>query len=293
VSSPLRTSPSSRNSGLKTYYELLELPPTASAEDIKKAFRREIAKYHPDKVQHLGEEFQHIAVVKAAELTQAYKTLGDPAARAEYDRLLQEGDGDSVHPPPTPASPSTPETADTPQSRHARRQERRQAVEEPPPTGGSSIFAQDRAGALNLINRATLARFRQALDGEFGRYEEPALQGFQVVCVPKPPFWTLKLPPRILGRFLGHVDGAAVSETWGLAAKMKKDSQRDLCVFVMAPTVSPAGELALAIAEQRRKPMPAGGKLVMIPVNTQTWSAHVPTDAPPVVKSLLTRLKST
>jgi hypothetical protein len=111
--------------------------------------------------------------------------------------------------------------------------------------------------------------------------------------VPKPPFWTLKLPPRILGRFLGHVDGAAVSETWGLAAKMKKDSQRDLCVFVMAPTVAAAGELAVAIAEQRRRPMPAGGKLVMIPVNTQTWNAHVPTDAPPVVKSLLTRLKST
>ena len=38
-----------------TYYELLELTPQASADDIKRAFRAQIAKYHPDKVQHLGE----------------------------------------------------------------------------------------------------------------------------------------------------------------------------------------------------------------------------------------------
>jgi hypothetical protein len=73
---------------------------------------------------------------------------------------------------------------------------------------------------------------------------------------------------------------------------MKPDKQRDLCVFVMGPAVAPPGELATAIAEQRRKPMPAGGKLVMVPVNTRTWSAHIPNDAPPVVKSLLERLKT-
>jgi hypothetical protein len=244
-------------------------------------------------VQHLGEEFQHIAVVKAAELTQAYTTLGDPAARAGYDAQLEEEGTPTVDVSPTPSStapqakPAAPSPAPPPRPAHGR-----QPADEPNPASGSSLFAQDRAGALNLINKATLARFRQALEGEFGRYEEPRLQGFQIVCVPKPPFWTLKRPPRILGRFLSHVDGPAVSETWGLAAKMKKDPQRDLCVFVMAPTVAPAGELALAIAEQRRRPMPAGGKLIMIPVNTQNWNPHVPTDAPPVVKSLLTRLKS-
>ena len=71
---------------MKNYYELLDVPPTASTDEIKRAFRREIASYHPDKVQHLGKEFQEIAAVKAAELTQAYKTLTDGRCAAEYDR---------------------------------------------------------------------------------------------------------------------------------------------------------------------------------------------------------------
>jgi hypothetical protein len=113
-----------------------------------------------------------------------------------------------------------------------------------------------------------------------------------VTCIPKPGFWKLRQPPRVLGRFLPQVDAAAVADTWALAVKTKRDAPGDLCVFVMAPVVAPPGALAVAIAEQRRKPMPAGGKVIMIPVNTQTWNAHVPTDAPPVVKALLERLKS-
>lgn len=46
---------------MKTYYELLDVAPQASSDEIKRAFRREIARYHPDKVQHLGPEFQEIA----------------------------------------------------------------------------------------------------------------------------------------------------------------------------------------------------------------------------------------
>ena len=91
----------------KTYYELLDLPGTATLDDIKRNFRREIAKYHPDKVQHLGKEFQDIAAVKAAELTQAYKTLSDDMLRAEYDELLR-----SEHQPEAPAhaAPARPRT---------------------------------------------------------------------------------------------------------------------------------------------------------------------------------------
>lgn len=275
----------------KTFYELLDVPPSASLDEIKRAFRREIARYHPDKVQHLGQEFQEIAAAKAAELTEAYKTLSDDALRAEYDALLQSGGEPAtvVHAPAPPPHNSQPASAPRPDSAPER-----QSPPEPTPSGGSSVFSEDRAGANDLVRRATVMRFHQALKAEFGSYEQTAVQGFEIVCIPnpKPSFWSKTFPPRILGRFVPRVDAESLVDTWTLASRVKKDKQRDLCVFLMGPAMAPAGELASAIAGQRKKPMPAGSKLIMIPVSTRNWSAHVPTEAPPVVKSLLTRLKS-
>ncbi len=275
---------------MKTYYEMLDVAPAASMDEIKRAFRREIAKYHPDKVQHLGKEFQEIAAIKAAELTQAYKALTDETLRAEYDALLESGgEPTAVYHPPAPPAPS-PEAPQRPPQ--APRPAEHAPSPEPNPSGPSSVFSQDRAGASDLVKKATVMRFRQALMSEFGSYEEPPVQGFEITCLPKPPFWKFKLPSRVLGRFADQVDAAVLAETWVLASRMKPDKQRDLCVFLMAPKVAPARDLATAIAEQKRKPMPAGGKLIMVPVNTVNWAAHIPTDAPDVVKSLLTRLKS-
>src|ERR671931_525977 len=73
---------------MKTFYQLLEISPTAGIEEIKRAFRVQIARYHPDKVQHLGQEFQDMAAARAAELTEAYRVLSDGNERAAYDRLL-------------------------------------------------------------------------------------------------------------------------------------------------------------------------------------------------------------
>ena len=260
-----------------TYYDLLQVGPAAPADEIKRAFRREIAKYHPDKVQHLGTEFQEIAATKAAELTQAYKTLSDADLRAEYDALVAEGAAPLVSTPRRPA-PQAPGPAQT-------------SPAEAPSTApeGPSRFSEDREDAMALLRRAATMRFRSALAGEFGSYEQPVVRGFEVVCVPKPAFWSLKLPPRVLGRFVERVDAEGVVEAWGLAARMKKDPQRDLCVFLMGPAVAPPPELAAAIAAQRKKPMPAGGKLVLVPTNTRTWQAHVPNDAPPVVHALVKR----
>ena len=269
----------------KTYYELLGVPLSAPPDEIKRAFRREIAKYHPDKVQHLGREFQEIAAVKAAELTQAYKALSDSVLRAEYDAQL----GSAPSPEPPRAAPAQPSPAPA-AAAAATRAPAPPPVE--PPSGSSGTFSQERAGASELVRRATVIRFRQAVASEFGRFEESPVSGFDVTCVPKPAFFSMKMPPRVLGRFVDQVDRAALTETWGLASRMKKDTQRDLVVFLMGPAIAQAGELGAATADQRRKPMPAGGKLIMVPVNTRNWHAHVPADAPPVVKSLVARLKS-
>jgi len=62
---------------VKDYYLLLEIAATSSADEVKRAFRSQIARYHPDKVQHLGQEFQVMAADRAAELTEAYRILSD------------------------------------------------------------------------------------------------------------------------------------------------------------------------------------------------------------------------
>ena len=95
----------------KTHYEHLELPPTASADEIKKAFRALIARYHPDKVQHLGKEFQDMAADRAAELTEAYRILSDAGRRADYDRMLGAA---PAAPPPSAAKPAPSPPAEQP-----------------------------------------------------------------------------------------------------------------------------------------------------------------------------------
>ena len=92
---------------MKSYYELLSVAPGVSADEIKKAFRREIARYHPDKVQHLGTEFQEIAAVRASELTEAYRILMDEEARRKYDESLTD-EGPAA---PAPAAARPPADA--------------------------------------------------------------------------------------------------------------------------------------------------------------------------------------
>jgi DnaJ domain len=255
---------------IQTYYDLLGLPRTASFDDVKHAFRREIAKYHPDKVQHLGPEFEEIAASKAAVLTQAYKTLGDADARAQYDATLGAHD----HTASTTVHDEAPASA---------------PVEEAP-LADPSPPEIDRGH--DVVRRATVLRFRHALELEFGPHDQWTVNGFDVACAPSRAGLFSKRPPRVLGRVVPQVDASAIAEAWGLAARTTVHRKRDLCVFVMGPVVAPAGELAAAIKKERARPATAAGRVVVVPINSRSWQAHIPTDAPPVVKSLVERLKS-
>ena len=59
----------------KTPYEILDVPLGASQEDIKAAFKQLAGKYHPDKVEHLGDEFKALAEEKFKEIQEAYQHL--------------------------------------------------------------------------------------------------------------------------------------------------------------------------------------------------------------------------
>jgi len=56
-------------------YKILEIEPTASDEEIKKAYRKMAIKYHPDKVSYLGEEFQLSAKEKFQKVNEAYEEI--------------------------------------------------------------------------------------------------------------------------------------------------------------------------------------------------------------------------
>jgi len=56
-------------------YKILEIDPTASNEELKKAYRELAKKYHPDKVSHLGEDVKLAAEQKFTQLNAAYEAV--------------------------------------------------------------------------------------------------------------------------------------------------------------------------------------------------------------------------
>ncbi|MCP4630689.1 MAG: DnaJ domain-containing protein [bacterium] len=56
-------------------YRILEIEKGASQEEIKHAFRQLAGKYHPDKVEYLGDEFKALAEKRFKDIQQAYEEL--------------------------------------------------------------------------------------------------------------------------------------------------------------------------------------------------------------------------
>jgi len=56
-------------------YKILEIEPSATDDEVRKAYRRMAMKYHPDKVSHLGEEFRKTADEKFKNVNEAYKKI--------------------------------------------------------------------------------------------------------------------------------------------------------------------------------------------------------------------------
>jgi peroxiredoxin len=73
---------------MNTYYTVLEIPATATVDEIAAAHQRLRERYSPARVAELGAEFRKIAEERCAALDEAYAVLSDTAQRAEYDRGL-------------------------------------------------------------------------------------------------------------------------------------------------------------------------------------------------------------
>ena len=272
---------------MQTFYQLLSLEPSAYADDIKKAFRSEIARYHPDKVQHLGTEFQEIAATRAAQLTEAYRTLMNPETRSEYDRLNLAGSG--------AVSSTTSPPAGTPSQTAAHAPEYTPPAQTAPFVGAGadpgfkppSRFAKERATRDEFVKKATLGRLRHVVAAEFGGVTELPPKGFDFHCSTK----SKKLfgraeEQRLAVRFVAVVDRASVQGTWLMAQK----AGGDMCVLLLGNGMATAKELGDAIGDMRRKTRGDGG-ITIIPVDLRDWSAHIPESAPPACKNILLRLR--
>lgn len=69
----------------KDYYSVLGIQKGASDDEIKKAYRKQALKYHPDKNKSAGAE------EKFKEIAEAYDVLSDPKKKDIYDRFGEEG----------------------------------------------------------------------------------------------------------------------------------------------------------------------------------------------------------
>jgi curved DNA-binding protein CbpA len=272
---------------LKNFYDMLSLRADAPADEIKKAFRREIARYHPDKVQHLGQEFQEMASGIAADLTEAYRILMDPALRAKYnDDLLGHAVADA---PPAPAArPPAPEEYRPPEAAPS------------PSSSSSSSGAQTArpaqqsrsAAGIDFVKRATLSKIREAIDDVLGNAQPLTAPGFDIAIVTKPKKGLFKKAEEsicLLVKFVPQVDPEAVMEVWPSALKLKAQNATGCVLMLVGPGLAPAKDLAAAISELRRATRGQGP--VLVPVDVRDWEALFPPDTPAQVRTLIQRLK--
>lgn len=63
-------------------YAVLEVDAKASDDEVKKAYRRMVVKHHPDKVAHLGEQFQKDAAEKFRKVQEAYERIREERGMA-------------------------------------------------------------------------------------------------------------------------------------------------------------------------------------------------------------------
>ena len=69
----------------KDYYDVLGITKSATVDDIKKAYRKQALRYHPDKNKSPEAED------KFKEIAEAYDILSDPKKKDVYDRFGEEG----------------------------------------------------------------------------------------------------------------------------------------------------------------------------------------------------------
>lgn len=73
----------------RNYYSILEIPASATQEQIKQAYRTLLQVWHPDRFHHNANLLRK-AEQKAKEVNAAFETLSNPTLRRQYDEILEK-----------------------------------------------------------------------------------------------------------------------------------------------------------------------------------------------------------
>jgi len=268
---------------VKDYYTLLAVEPGATIDDIKRAFRREIARYHPDKVHHLGDEFQALAAERAAELTEAYRVLMDASLRASYDE--ERGKGGGAEPAWRPPAPPDPPVAEPPPRAPRPRAE---APPDAPPAREAKRPQADGGGTF--VRRMAINKLRGAIDRALEGVTAMPAPGFEAgyLVKGKRSLFGKAVPERVLAAYAGAVTGASVTSL-GQQALAARGTVTTLTVFALGDSVGPAAEISSAVTALKRR-APAGVTLSVVPLNVRDWSAMMPKDASANARAVIAQL---
>jgi hypothetical protein len=99
-----------RDERTTNYYAVLELPPTATEAEIKRAWHEHMQVWHPDRFVH-SPALHRKAEARTQLINQAYQTLSDPVARTRYDSAREQTSSGAPSPRTSPSPRPTPTPA--------------------------------------------------------------------------------------------------------------------------------------------------------------------------------------
>ena len=218
----------------------------APADEMKKAFRAQIARYHPGQGPASRQGISEMAADRAAELTEAYRILSDEGRRAEYDRAFAETARRRRRRQPPPAPPA-----------HAACRRRRRAAaaddaEPPSPTG-----AQFTAGAREPRRVRPQGDARAGCDRRSTRSApattRPSCRGFDIGAACRRASCSARSKnPRLLGALRRRASIATRSPTPGRRPAKWGDADATRCACCCwAPRWRRPASWRAAIADQR------------------------------------------
>jgi hypothetical protein len=246
---------------------LLGIALPASAEEVKRAYRRQISRYHPDKVQHLGEEFQVMAAEKSAQLTHIYRQLLESSGS---DEIIEAAS--AVADAGTPSAGATPTAGASAGPRQVNRASTWQAVA---------------VGCPSLILGAAVDRVTQSVRWTLPRAEEIPVAGFTLACRTRTDwrgFFKRRPSEAVLLRAPSDPGPAPLQRIRDLLPGV--EGAIVMFDLVLNPLAAGQQEPIGRTPPARREP-----DVFSVTVDAMTWKARVPPHAPEIAHLILERLR--